>query len=60
MPEWTLCADLKVYARLQSPAKPATHRAAPPPVDHDLTDQRVVNDTTDGPEARGVRPGPAR
>lgn len=28
MPEWTLCADLKVYARLQSAAKPTTHRPA--------------------------------
>ena len=28
MPEWTLCADLKVYARLQSAAKPATHHPA--------------------------------
>ncbi|TQJ25166.1 hypothetical protein FBZ33_5512 [Micromonospora sp. A202] len=25
MPEWTLCADLKVYAGLHSHAKPATH-----------------------------------
>ncbi|RZT81136.1 hypothetical protein EV382_4406 [Micromonospora violae] len=24
MPEWTLCADLKVYAGLHSPAKPTT------------------------------------
>lgn len=31
MPEWTLCADLKVYARLQSAAKPATQRASPNP-----------------------------
>lgn len=23
MPEWTLCADLKVYARLRAVAKPA-------------------------------------
>lgn len=28
MPEWTLCADLKVYAGLQSPAKPTTHPTA--------------------------------
>lgn len=28
MPEWTLCADLKVYAGLQSHAKPATQHAA--------------------------------
>lgn len=34
MPEWTLCADLKVYARLRAAAKPATppalNRAAKP------------------------------
>ena len=24
MPEWTLCADLKVYARLRAVAKPTT------------------------------------
>ncbi|GAB3175700.1 hypothetical protein GCM10027259_17610 [Micromonospora palomenae] len=24
MPEWTLCADLKVYARVRAVAKPAT------------------------------------
>ncbi|GAB3953112.1 hypothetical protein GCM10027614_57950 [Micromonospora vulcania] len=28
MPEWTLCADQKVYARLRAVAKPATHRGA--------------------------------
>lgn len=28
MPEWTLCADQKVYARLRAVAKPATHRVA--------------------------------
>lgn len=26
MPEWTLCADQKVYAGLRVVAKPATHR----------------------------------
>ncbi len=30
MPEWTLCADLKVYARLRAVAKPAT-RPVPRP-----------------------------
>lgn len=28
MKEWTLCADLKVYAGLRAVAKPATHRTA--------------------------------
>lgn len=43
MPEWTLCADLKVYAGLQSPAKPTTHQPAqqsktptPGTVDHEV------------------------
>lgn len=36
MPEWTLCAEQKVYAGLRAVAKPATHRSlasapAPPP-----------------------------
>lgn len=31
MPEWTLCADLKVYAGLRSHAKPATHPSLPRP-----------------------------
>jgi hypothetical protein len=30
MPEWTLCADLKVYARLRAVAKPATRAATRP------------------------------
>ncbi len=28
MPEWTLCADLKVYAGLQAAAKPTTPHPA--------------------------------
>ncbi len=32
MPEWTLCADLKVYAGLVSPAKPTTHQPARRPI----------------------------
>ncbi|MCF0093530.1 hypothetical protein B0E54_02366 [Micromonospora sp. MH99] len=36
MPEWTLCAEQKVYAGLHAVAKPATHgglasATAPPP-----------------------------
>lgn len=31
MKEWTLCADLKVYAGLQSDTKPATHPVPTPP-----------------------------
>lgn len=36
MPEWTLCAEQKVYADLHAVAKPATHGSlasapAPPP-----------------------------
>ncbi|TDB72972.1 hypothetical protein E1165_18785 [Micromonospora sp. KC723] len=30
MPEWTLCADQKVYARLRALAKPATRSVARP------------------------------
>ncbi|PYC72483.1 hypothetical protein C7C45_08540 [Micromonospora arborensis] len=33
MPEWTLCADLKVYAGLRTVAKPATHRTAESPIE---------------------------
>jgi hypothetical protein len=30
MPEWTLCADLKVYARRDAAAKPATRPVTRP------------------------------
>ncbi|MBB5824278.1 hypothetical protein HDA31_000467 [Micromonospora carbonacea subsp. aurantiaca] len=30
MPEWTLCADQKVYARLHAAAKPATRQVTRP------------------------------
>lgn len=33
MPEWTLCADLKVYAGLQSTTKPTTPTPARHPHD---------------------------
>lgn len=33
MPEWTLCADLKVYAGRRAPAKPPHQYPRPPPPD---------------------------
>jgi hypothetical protein len=52
MREWTLCADLKVYARRQSPAKPATRPDPQTLVDHEVTDRRVMIDSAGG--ARGA------
>ncbi|SCE88999.1 hypothetical protein GA0070612_1937 [Micromonospora chokoriensis] len=54
MPEWTLCADLKVYARQQSPAKPATRPDPQTLVDHEVTERHAMIDAVGGPRTEDV------